>query len=395
MSSYVVVSFLISVSTCFVGFYFGFFQLAFFAAAASVFIAAIGNYFNYGMAKTKIVPLVPFNINSSPLDNFEANAKNILEHFYLTPYPKSPIAHCHQEVPLKENIKNGSIERVIHGSMHASRVAAYVEHLHALFLKHNKTIEHKLTLLAKVLKTDKVTLLKLTKYAALFHDSGRQNDGTDYWDNVSAENCRVYLRKKKVPEHLVRLISAAAEHKDNDSNFINELKKLNQQYAIDIPQNAADYLRRLIHDADCLDMIRCREKYDVGYLHIMREFKNNVSAKAEIIKTCQDAAAVIYKQGDAGWKTQIVYQGKTVAKATPNKNFNLQVKVVYEQAKNPYVATVRDLVKQGFKVDLKVKTLQAITPQLKHNRNSQDGYKKKSPYWHTQEKKQKRVNNKI
>lgn len=306
-----------------------------------------------------------FDISQSPLNQFEATTKDILERYYLTPYPEDPQEY-YQKPPSKPNLRDGHIERQHHGAMHASRVAAYTEHFHKLHQTYDSSIDNNLKTLAKSLNTTPKSLLMLTKYAALFHDSARQDDGVDYWDGQSAENGRRYLVSKAVPKYLAELFALAAEHKGSHQDFINATNNYNQKHGLNVDFNKMSYLRSLIADGDCLDIIRVRSKYDMQYLNIFKKFKQNNQAQKDIIKTCELAANVIALQHDACHATDL-YDGKQKLKnLIPNATFSLKSKCLFEQAQNPYTQTVKDVLSH-LRYSSKTKRFQNSAPMQNVN----------------------------
>ncbi len=306
-----------------------------------------------------------FDIEKTKLKDFELSAKDILEKYYLSPYPKNHTKE-YQRPPVKLNIRDKSIEREIHGTMHASRVAAYVDHFHALHKKYDRTINKKMSALAESLNTTPQTLLTLTKYAALFHDSARQNEGIDYWDSQSAENGRRYLMKNGVPARLAKLIAIAAANKGNsyedEIQFQKEIKSYNRKHFLNINIDHVHYLRKLIGDSDCLDIIRCVSVYDVSHLNFYHKYKHNKKAMASLINTCQMASYMIFSQCDAMYRCVLETNNDLILELFPDRtlipfgSYSNDDKVQYEHAKNPYLAIAQDLDEHDFFVKLKLTT---------------------------------------
>ena len=66
----------------------------------------------------------------------------------------------------------------IHGRLHICRSIIFAEIMASLY--------------SRFIEIDKFAI----RYAVGFHDSGRQGNGIDIWESVSAENCFNYLRQK-------------------------------------------------------------------------------------------------------------------------------------------------------------------------------------------------------
>lgn len=289
-----------------------------------------------------------FHIAQTPLNNFEKKAKEIIEGYYLQPYPKHPTKNHWQPCPSKDNLKDGYIERVYHGGMHVSRVADYVDHFHNLYTQYKPNTLNNLESLADSVGTDQNTLLMLTKYAALFHDSGRQDEDVDYWDKQSAENCRRYLRDNGVPEQLLQLVGAAAQYKGEPGKFSKCVQAINNQFNLNISVQKADYIRQLICNSDTLDVMRVRTNFDLKYLDIYQSLGHLPKARMAIINTCKMAGEVIYKQGDACMKCDIYENGHYVCPAIKNSNLSMSKKLTYEHADNTYQMVRHDLLQKGF-----------------------------------------------
>lgn len=280
-----------------------------------------------------------YDIQHSALENFNLKAKSIIEGYYLTPYPANPLRK-YQRPLRKQNPRDGHLERTCHGAMHASRVAAYTQYFHALQKKYDPSIDANLNQLATSMNTTPETLLKLTQYAALFHDSARQDDGVDLWDAQSAENGRRYLAGAGVPNYMAEAFAAAAEHKDDFVNFRTAVDSINQKYHLNINVQQMNYLRTLIADSDCLDIIRVRSNFDLKYLNVYKKFKANPDAYQDIIKHAKMAAAVIEYQKDGYHAVNLNENGQYVCNLISKVTININEKIKYEQAPDPYAKTV-------------------------------------------------------
>jgi hypothetical protein len=70
-----------------------------------------------------------------------------------------------------------------------------------------------------------VTNIDNISYAVAFHDSGRQANGVDLWENLSSSNCYNYLIKKGNPNaknisSLILKNDSAVRSKSNDYDFL-------------------------------------------------------------------------------------------------------------------------------------------------------------------------------
>jgi len=109
----------------------------------------------------------------------------------------------------------------IHGRMHISRALIFAEFMtcyHAEVLN-NKNLDN-----------------AAIRYAVAFHDSGRQGNGHDIWENDSAAKCAAYLLGK--PE-----FSSNPEY----CNYVGSLVHKHGEW---------DMNKKIVHDADVLEIMR-------------------------------------------------------------------------------------------------------------------------------------------
>jgi hypothetical protein len=127
----------------------------------------------------------------------------------------------------------------VHGMGHAVRAAIYVKGVAALYKE--------LFPAFATLSDDEISDATI---AAMFHDSGRQADGVDVFDELSAQNAENYLRRKGYPEARCKRVGDAIRNKDSsDPN--------------------KDLLAVLVHECDCLEYMRLgRENFDPKFLDV-------------------------------------------------------------------------------------------------------------------------------
>ena len=116
-------------------------------------------------------------------------AQQVFEAHYLKPFDGRP----------KADLYSGSLERSIHGCMHASRTAMYVRPIINLY----RAIDDESI---KALTDEQIRLIEI---AALFHDSGREGDEEDKpeWEKKSAKNCYDFLVKNGVDDPIAFQVS--------------------------------------------------------------------------------------------------------------------------------------------------------------------------------------------
>ena len=258
--------------------------------------------------------IITLNELNNPQYNLSAVAQAAFTAHYFNPYPDGQV-------------------RSIHGSMHASRVAAYVKVLHLFRQDQNDPALNDLGLFATHWGFSITQLIHLTQIAALFHDSARLDEGVDYWDDQSADNCVQFLRNNisALSEIQARLISNAARHKDHRDQFLSGMQQAG------VPSeaaNAADYLRQLVHDADSLDIIRVVREFNMHYLDICQNihFRNDQQKSQLIADLVQQVQLLIQAEGDQlssctlrGHLSEIHFSNRSV-----NRNWNRQLKSQFE-----------------------------------------------------------------
>lgn len=216
-------------------------------------------------------------------DSIEEHAKYLFQHVYSIPYPYTGY--------------NDGIARGYHGIMHTSRAAIYVPVFANLYKKYDDP--------EMVLLSDED--IKLIQIAVLLHDAGREAEGVDHWDIESAEMVFQYLKKLNVPENKAILLAEAVANKDAETNNEGETcyYKLNitpNQHIwkpVDVTPPKNIY-QKIVHDADCLDIIRVREVYKGEELDFYKSIaKNNAAALNEQAQLITEARSLIERQGDS------------------------------------------------------------------------------------------------
>lgn len=196
---------------------------------------------------------------------FQQHVAWVYEHILSIPYPTvQPIE---------------GIARYHHGVQHATRASIYAVAWINLYRRYGDKD-------ALALTEEDVRLIQI---ALLFHDTARMGDGKDEWDKESGDFLYYYLtRVLGVEEEKARVLQDAVANKE---------KK---------PPNI---YQKIIHDADCLDIIRARPHFDANHLHFYKEivckkskdpdFKDfNTPALNDMAKLIVDAGSLIETQGD-------------------------------------------------------------------------------------------------
>ncbi|ARM35495.1 hypothetical protein B0B39_18335 (plasmid) [Legionella longbeachae] len=199
-------------------------------------------------------------------------------HIYNVPYP----GHLPKE----------GVARVIHGIEHVTRAATYIPVLANLYRQYKDKEALALT------EDD----LKLLQIAAVFHDAARQGDEEDLWDNQSALLCYSYLTSVlKVSHEKAKMMAETIANKDVRKDVFLELIHDVQgtlTFVKGAPR-AKNIYQKLLHDADCIDIIRARDHFDAGHLDFYKEIASKThSAFESMAKLIVEIRGLIIKTGD-------------------------------------------------------------------------------------------------
>ncbi|MGQ3890476.1 ankyrin repeat domain-containing protein [Legionella sp. CNM-4043-24] len=228
----------------------------------------------------------PKNISHLSLENnLNDHANWLYQNIYSVAYPGSPPIPAHQ-----------GLSRVVHGIAHVSRAAHYVPVLANLYRRHGASGAQELT-------SEDVRLLQI---AALFHDSAREGEETDYWDHESALLLYCYLRNALgVEQEKARTIAEATANKDiGHKGYFRIYEEDNGDITGDFDTASVPYQKtiyhQIIHDADCLDIIRARPCFNAEYLDFYQLIAiNNPQAFEEQAQLICEARSLINRVGDA------------------------------------------------------------------------------------------------
>src|SRR3990167_5008940 len=203
---------------------------------------------------------------------------------WILQHPYAPIRSDRHEVP-----------RPIHGIAHANRVALYITAFANLYRRYHYPEALELT-------EDKLRLIQI---AAVFHDSARLDDNDDVWDTESASLCFYYLRQRGYSVEDAKWAAELIANKDYEPE--------KKYYSISVPVFPADTLdwnesiedhpksfeQKLLHEGDCLDIIRARLKFNGSLLHFYKDIaEHDQEAFDEMAKLITEARSLISQQGD-------------------------------------------------------------------------------------------------
>jgi len=173
----------------------------------------------------------------SAASEFEDIAQAAIEAYYLTPYPDMPDNRPHK------------VNRHFHGGVHVARSALNAEMFVELYKKYAP--ENAVSPNGGALTEEDLKLLKL---AVIYHDSANtseaKGDGEEHAANFLHDMQLLGYSKE-------RLLPFARAIINKDANA------------------PKDFLQKIVHDADCLDIIRvCGNRFDQQYLDILRDLRD-------------------------------------------------------------------------------------------------------------------------
>lgn len=222
--------------------------------------------------------------------------------------------------------------RPIHGVQHACRVAIYVVVFANLYRKYDFPLARELT----------AQELELIQIAALFHDSGRQNDGVDRWDNDSATNAYHYLIKLGKDHHTAKRIAEVIANKDTYSNSRTcHVLQRRHDGQVDWYKQAlpSDYQRSmaqiLLNDADRFDILRVIGLD--GTMNIKRSYfyryiaQHKPQAMDDLARVRNEIFSLISMHGD-------------LASSDGRQRLDFARKLRYEHADKPFDTIISELL---------------------------------------------------
>lgn len=285
---------------------------------------------------------IPYTIFDS-LETHDLNLENDLgdhvrwayDNIYCYSYPDS-----HQE---------STIARFHHGIQHVTRAANYAHVFANLYRKHGNEEARNLT------END----IKLIQIALLFHDSAREGDNEDLWDHESAIFLYYYLtRILHIDIETARFVAEATANKDPSPEngyfqiIEDEYGELSWQFSKYEEGHfpAKNIYQKIIHDCDCLDIIRARNQYDATYLDFYKDIasKDNVALE-EMAELIIEARGLIHSQGDSH-----ISKKEKIKTGYENEEAHTRIIRDMQSETYPILSTLHDKL-------LSVEELQAIT----------------------------------
>ncbi|MES2212800.1 MAG: hypothetical protein V4490_06650 [Pseudomonadota bacterium] len=263
-------------------------------------------------------------------DDFFQQIQNRAEQYYLQPFdPKKP---------KKLELRDGKIERQVHGAMHASRATIWTLLMHEVLRKlvpdyANNAIQT----IAKHVKMDEASVIRLILLTIFVHDSAREGEGVDKWDKQSGENCNTLLQSYGLDEDSANIFSKVIEFKDNPTEYDTVLKAIGIE-ARDIP--AFRYIRTLVNLGDNLDIVRTREDFNTKFVYNTLSGVPGFDATvhgSKIDAILMSVQRFVHEQYDMRLNNRIVKE-KIVLSEKP-ANYSDAEKLTFEHAPNVFLMT--------------------------------------------------------
>lgn len=287
--------------------------------------------------------------------NFPLKVQEIIEKYYLKPMDGSK----------KSNLKDGHIERTIHGGMHACRATLWSLVMNQLLKKLAPVyVNSALDKIAKHLKTDTKTVLLLILMTTTCHDSARKGEGADYWEAESAANTLETLKSLGLNDAHAQLFANAVQWKDKPEVYKKELSRLG---IAEHDNNAFDYIRKLVNLGDNLDIMRCVNPFDLSYifktLNTVEGF-DSIANHVEIVSLIKSMHQMIYDQHDMFFSCTVLDIDKSPIFSHSSSHMPAE-KLKYEHADNVFIAVMQDV--------LRYPEIQALIPDdVKNLKNTKD-----------------------
>jgi ankyrin repeat protein len=230
------------------------------------------------LARKKIEPNIFDELIKHPITHLMEHSRFAFNHFYSKPY-------------LTPQITKSDFTRPHHGITHANRVAIYTGVFANLYRKYDDKEALELT-------NDEVNLLQIT---ALLHDACRENDDEDHWDQDSATLVYLYLIAIGVAREKAILLAEALANKDSTDHYDKLTVHPDGMLSWDrIKAQKKNIYQKIIHDSDCLDIIRARGHFKAQKLDFYQEIAEKNSEAFEVMaQLIVDSRHLIETHGDS------------------------------------------------------------------------------------------------
>lgn len=261
--------------------------------------------------------------------------QTILENHYLLPLDGSP----------KTNLKDGHLERKIHGAIHASRATIWAIVMHQ-FLKEKcpNYVTTSLATLAQYLHSNEETALFLLLITLICHDAARQGEGKDEWEEDSAQIAYHVVSGLGLNAFQASFLASAISCKDNPRGYFDKLEEI----GIDAKYfESFDYARKLINLGDTLDIMRCVKNFKMHrVLHTLKGIVgfDETTHGQDLIALTKAIQFELFKQGDLLFDCHLVGPNQIIY-ASLNACIKEQEKIKIEHAQNVLSVLIEDISK--------------------------------------------------
>lgn len=178
----------------------------------------------------------------TPQSKFSDIAQAAIEAHYCIPYPQA------------EDKRPWSVNRRMHGGVHVSRAVMNAQMLIALYQKYKPE-------LIEFPSGDRNESIKLLQFAIIYHDVANLSDMREVKQGHAHCFLKDMLALGYEEAQIVPFAKAMAAKDQSPKNF----------------------LQKIIHDADCLDIIRVkRDSFDKEYLEIRKDLGGNSGFEQEL-----------------------------------------------------------------------------------------------------------------
>jgi hypothetical protein len=152
---------------------------------------------------------------------------------------------------IKKVQKEEMLPRTTHGAMHATRVGIWSQVLKNVFKEAGLGVVE--------------SPIKLA-IAAGMHDAAREDEGKDFWDRDSAIKMRQIMERRGMSEQEIQKYYQALAEKDPEEGRFSTIEQ------------------QIVHDADCLEIVRCMDPSRFDPYHLCFYRKNVKNRDALVIE---------------------------------------------------------------------------------------------------------------
>ena len=260
------------------------------------------------------------------------------------PYPQIDPITRNKKIIAKKDLKDGYIERLLHGAMHVGRASVLPLFLIDLFRQcFPQYTDESFKALTEALEVDESLLVRLIRASVIYHDTAREDEKEDRWDKQSGENLKTALLESQFPLQLAEFFESATANKDKLSEF----EKYCEHAIPSLPVLYAHFIRKIINLSDCFDTMHCRGKFDFSY--VIRQL-NDIPEYSEdlhlplFIELGKQLHTVIWDQGDMYFDCKLILNHQTIPTERTGQHFIRPLKVQYEHAKNAVSALAANMM---------------------------------------------------